>query len=395
MAAFNIGYELVKLLKSSQTTVLKLYQLVHNKKDVDKKEFQRFRQTLIRAVRHKKENALTLFPIIKYLLNKITPIDQQYSDVLFSVKTDLKIALASPIVEQEQLPANFAYDLRIFWDRVELQERESQFFKAATNYFKIIKKDKKLTDFINFLGQFQEENWLFLENEKEIFTEGVPQEVFALHQSGDINNLLASEIVQLDDIDLELVFLKNFVEKKLLSYQLWGLEREIYEEWIITKRFRDEKGPLFLCLDTSGSMRGLNEIVSKALVLFFIDFFDKNGINFVFVPFSTQAQFYDFDHQKEKFKECSLLLKKSFYGGSDVKALFLELTKRIKHHKYVNTNILLVSDFIFKNTNDTIIQQIKVLKSQHHKIHSLNVGNKKFQNKLLAHFNSNWSYYYS
>lgn len=391
----NISNEILKLIQKSQTTVMKLYQFVNGQDSIPTaQEFKKFQNGLIASIRKKKENALELFPIIKYFESKnLTDDDIQYDNVLFTVPEDQKIAIASPIEVLDEMPnEDDSYDLHIPWDQLDIYERESKLIKAAENYFNIIKKDKALKKFVKYIGTNVEINLEFVENEKDLFLENIPQELFALYQSNDLNNLLPIEVVQLDDKDLEVVFLKNFIESKLLTYQLWGIQREIFEEWVIKYKDKGDIGPLFICLDTSGSMRGLTEIIAKAITMFICNELEENFKNIVFVPFSMDAKFYDLSNDENKTKKLKMLLRKSYYGGTSLEKLFEVIDNWIYKQKYAKSNILIISDFIFKNLNQNIINKINKIKKSGHKVHGLNISDKNFKNKITQTFNSYWSY---
>ncbi|MCF0217899.1 MAG: VWA domain-containing protein [Malacoplasma sp.] len=393
----NITDQLVQLLQSSQTTVLKLYHFVNGEsKNPSRQEFDKFRKELIKSVMKKKENALQLFPIVKYFDSKrLTEEDLKNNESLFSVPSGDKVAIASPIEVLDQAVENDEYDLSIMWDLTSLEERESQLFRAVENYYNIVKDDENLKRFIRIIGTFTEENIELLEEEKDLFLENIPQETFALYQSSDLNNLLASEIAQLDDPDLQIIFLKNFVEQKLLTYQLWGIEREIQEEWVIKLKESGDIGPLFICLDTSGSMRNLKEIISKALTLVFVKELEKMNVNLVFVPFSMDAKFYDLYESKVKFKSVKMNLRKSFYGGTDLEKLVNTIDDVIHKQKYERANILLISDMVFKKLPNQVLKKVKEIKERGHKFHSLSINDVNYKNSLLKLFNTAWTYTYN
>lgn len=390
----NISSEILKLIQKSQTTVMKLYHFVNGEDSMPTPhEFNKFRDGLISSIKRKKENALELFPIIKYFESKkMTDIDYEYDGVIFTVPEDEKIAVASPIKILEEMPEKSDYQIHIPWDLTSIDEKEFQNFKAAENYFNLIKDDESLKKFVKYIGTYLQENWELLVQERELFLENVPQEVFALYQSGDLNSLLPIEIMQLDDEDLEMVFLKNFIETKLLTYQLWGIEREIYEEWVVNLKDTGDEGPMFICLDTSGSMRGLTEIVAKAVTMMIVNELERANKKIVFIPFSMEAKMYDLYDVSSKLKVTKMQLKKSYYGGTDLSKLIEVIDTHIHKKKYEKANVLIISDFIFKNTSKAVIEKILSIKKKGHKFHGLNISEKKFKNKIDEIFNSMWSY---
>lgn len=395
MMEIDVRDYIVNLLKNSEKSVNKLYVYVNGQDSRPTiEQFEKFRKNLITAVKRKKEYALELFPIIKYFESKkfFEDVDYENDSSLFTVPSEERIAVASPIEVLDYVPEKDEYNLKIEWDLNDIEERESLLNKATENYFKIVKDDEKLREFIRMIGTFVEESIDLTILEKEFFSENVPQEVFALYESDDLNNVLPTELMQLDDPELELIFYKGFMEKKLLSYQLSGIRREMVEDWFIKRRDIEEKGPLFICIDTSGSMRGLTEVISKALTLTFVNYLEELGIKLVFIPFSMRSKFYDLYESKDKLKIVKMALKNSYYGGTDFGQLIDTIESALNTGRYAKANILIISDFTFKNFSKATALKIKALREKKYKFHSLKVSTKNFKNSIEHLFNSNWIY---
>jgi len=79
-------------------------------------------------------------------------------------------------------------------------------------------------------------------------------EVADVELGNDTSRLLPSEVVKLCTPGLFLDFARKFHERSLLQYRLTGTEAQ-------------GRGPLVVCVDSSGSMRGSKEIWSKAFAL--------------------------------------------------------------------------------------------------------------------------------
>ncbi len=100
--------------------------------------------------------------------------------------------------------------------------------------------------------------------------ETVPEQVNGLNQSDDILRLLPAELAMLGLEDIEFEFYRKLLEKQLLTYRLqgdsWQKEKVLRP---ITHHHNEEqpRGPFVVCIDTSGSMGGLNERCAKAFCL--------------------------------------------------------------------------------------------------------------------------------
>lgn len=87
-------------------------------------------------------------------------------------------------------------------------------------------------------------------------------EVHGIHRSSEVTRMLPSELINLEDDTLEMLFYARLLEQNLLTYQLKGEVKG--EEMEDTAKAR---GPVVACLDTSGSMDGTPLRKAKALLL--------------------------------------------------------------------------------------------------------------------------------
>lgn len=79
-------------------------------------------------------------------------------------------------------------------------------------------------------------------------------EIYGVEVGDDLSRVLPSEMALLSDPDLEDLFYSKYAEKKLEQYEISGKEKEA-------------KGPIFMWIDSSGSMHGQPEMWSKAVAL--------------------------------------------------------------------------------------------------------------------------------
>ncbi len=106
-------------------------------------------------------------------------------------------------------------------------------------------------------------------------TRDYKEEICGIHLSNDLENLIPQELALLDDPDLEVLFYLKFTEKRLFCFEkqgyidhhLEGVE-EVEVEVEREQEKEGEKGPIIICVDTSGSMSGAPELIAKAPTLF-------------------------------------------------------------------------------------------------------------------------------
>jgi len=101
-----------------------------------------------------------------------------------------------------------------------------------------------------------------------------PSEVRGVKRSGQIARMLASEAAMVRHPLLQRLWRARFAEQQLLTYE----DEAVLTQWRLQPDARRAapsalqaqplgRGPMLLCLDTSGSMRGAPENVAKACVL--------------------------------------------------------------------------------------------------------------------------------
>ncbi|MDF5393711.1 ATPase RavA stimulator ViaA, partial [Vibrio parahaemolyticus] len=93
-------------------------------------------------------------------------------------------------------------------------------------------------------------------------------DIVGIHESDDLNKLLPNETMFLAYPELEVVFYKHLVDKRLMNYRTQGKSRTLRK----VKAHRPdhkavdiEKGPFIVCVDASGSMSGFPEQCAKAM----------------------------------------------------------------------------------------------------------------------------------
>jgi uncharacterized protein with von Willebrand factor type A (vWA) domain len=100
-------------------------------------------------------------------------------------------------------------------------------------------------------------------------------EIVDITQGNDLARLLPSEFAKYKHARLQ--FLKDFVERKLMVYDLKGVEHL-------------GAGPVIAMLDISGSMKGERDVWSKAVTLALISLAEKQKRPFAVLTFDTQKR---------------------------------------------------------------------------------------------------------
>jgi uncharacterized protein with von Willebrand factor type A (vWA) domain len=192
------------------------------------------------------------------------------------------------------------------------------------------------------------------------------QETRGLTRSDDISRLLPSEAALLARgrtvRQARLLFYQKFAEKGLQTYERdgWGEfptqinpdRREI--------RPTADRGPILLCVDTSGSMRGARETVAKALTLECMRAAKVQERGCYVFGFSGPQEVRELELNMDLKSINNLLefLEKPFNGGSDFNAPVLRCLDRLHDAKWANSDILLVSDGELRQPGGDIMRKL-------------------------------------
>lgn len=140
----------------------------------------------------------------------------------------------------------------------------------------------------------------------------------------------------------------------MLSYAVEGTEliTEVTEQEQENKenkagnKVNRNRGPMIVCLDTSGSMQGTPENVAKALVLQCISVAKKEKRACFVYLFGSKGEVKEMELTPDKagLEQMILFLSMSFGGGTDVEGPLNMALERSDEKQWQQADILLVSD---------------------------------------------------
>ncbi|KAL3938265.1 MAG: hypothetical protein SGBAC_006788 [Bacillariaceae sp.] len=174
-----------------------------------------------------------------------------------------------------------------------------------------------------------------------------------LTYSDSFSEMLPSEAMLLRGSHpvLRRLFLAKKVQSKLLSYQMsgWGDVPSIPQTRpLYTKRLPSAPGgPITLCLDTSYSMEGRREVLSKAVVLACVSQAQKQGRRCQVVAFSNERDVMEAGEitaDPVGIQRLLEFLSHSFGGGTDVTGALKHVMKTLDNDEMADADIVLISD---------------------------------------------------
>ena len=164
-----------------------------------------------------------------------------------------------------------------------------------------------------------------------------------------------------------LLFHARRAEGALLSYARDGwavLPASDVAPWIREVRPTAERGPILLCLDSSGSMRGARENVAKALALECMRAARQQERGCFCFAFSGPSAIEEIELASDPVGLARLFafLERPFNGGSDLNAPLAACVGRLATAEWSNSDILIVSDGELRQPGADVLRKIVTAK---------------------------------
>jgi uncharacterized protein with von Willebrand factor type A (vWA) domain len=214
-------------------------------------------------------------------------------------------------------------------------------------------------------------------------------EMDGIEHGDDINRMLPSELALLCHPILKTLWHAKRAERLLLLYRHQGKrgqgqndEGALERKGSLNEQGRKDKsglgrGPIIICLDTSGSMHGEPEYIAKATVLEALKIAHREQRPCHLFAFSgpQQSTCHQLDLRRGGLIELLKFLQFSFHGGTDLpQALKLALEKQTEQG-WEKADILLVTDGRFPLEQGTLKEIERYKKSRKLRVFGILTGN--------------------
>lgn len=218
------------------------------------------------------------------------------------------------------------------------------------------------------------------------------EELIGIQLARDLKHALPHELALLADPDLEILFDLKYLEENLMSFSMQGNSHaKVIDQQPQQKKQLGQKGPMVLCLDTSGSMHGQPELIAKALSLFLAMQAMKERRQMYLLNFSTQVTTLALT-QAQGLDDLLQFLRQSFYGGTDIIPALSHAIEMLDTPAFSNADVVVVSDFIMGHLPEELMQNIERSKQVGHGFYAVAIGNFRFDHLNLGLFDHQWIY---
>lgn len=163
----------------------------------------------------------------------------------------------------------------------------------------------------------------------------------------DLHHLLPVETAILSSPETEDLFYMKYANHQL---QLFAnkpkMESVAKTEHKHVQKPRLEKGPIIVCLDTSGSMEGRPERIARCVLLQLLRIAKKQKRKCYLIAFSVRARYLDLS-RPNAWSRLNAFLKETFSGGTNGEEMLHEALKMLQSVNFSMADVLIISDFLF------------------------------------------------
>lgn len=284
-----------------------------------------------------------------------------------------------------------------------------------TRLNKLVQKLPKLQNLIRDLGRDDQAEGSVLEEivikmsiasrqEKSVATPIVPMETKGITRSDSVSRMLPQEASLLTNPILKKLWHAKRAEHALLSYSVEGTEvletEEKLDQESVSEKQGDKsnknRGPMVICLDTSGSMKGLPENIAKATVLECLKVAYKEQRRCYVYLFGSKKEVRELDLTLDasRFNDLLNFLTMSFGGGTDAEGPLNKALEKCDSEEWYKADILLVSDGEFPVSSGLSRKISNRREKQGLQVHGIQIGNTYYtsMSKICdpIHYFSEW-----
>jgi len=220
------------------------------------------------------------------------------------------------------------------------------------------------------------------------------EEIVGIRLGKDIEHALPSELALMADPETSILFDLKYLESGLMCFDMEGIqhiEHESEREVEQTTMEDETKGPMVICVDTSGSMYGAPETIAKAVTMLMALKAKQDNRDCYLINFSTSIETLDLSCGFAMENLISFL-QKSFHGGTDVAPAISHGISVMETDAYKNADMLIISDFIMAGLPSTLLNKIEELRGGGNKFNSLVIDSCFMEHRLKTIFDHEWVY---
>ena len=204
------------------------------------------------------------------------------------------------------------------------------------------------------------------QRERETRLPDAPGEVTGIRHSDRIERMLGSEAAQIRHPVLHKLWRARLAESRLLTYESEAVLQDRVPDPAARTRASAaavqseplSRGPIILCLDTSGSMKGAPETIAKAVALEALRVAQREQRACLLVAFGGPGELIERElgANRDGLQALLDLMGQGFDGGTDVQTPIEHAIAQVRGERWRSADLLIVSDGEFGCTAATLAQ---------------------------------------
>lgn len=216
------------------------------------------------------------------------------------------------------------------------------------------------------------------------------EEIEGVCAGHNLAQLLPAEIALLSDPRTELLFYRKYAVDQLLSFSNRPPVRKQEKTETKTRpRPRLAEGPIIVCVDTSGSMRGKPERIAKALLLQCLQTAKRKKRKCYLITYSVRARALEISRPNH-WRQLDDFLKEDFTGGTDGEMMFDHALGALDTDPFSMADVLVISDFIFQYPCEQTEKRIKAVQQKGTRFYGLRIHSRGTNHKYDKLFDKIW-----
>lgn len=224
-------------------------------------------------------------------------------------------------------------------------------------------------------------------------------ELIGLRLGRDLEHVLPSELALLSDPDTDILFDLKYIESRLMCFDVQSLDNEPDEDDNSDPHTASHaaRGPMIICVDTSGSMSGPPTTVAKAVTLFLASQARQEQRPCYLISYATQVEELDLSFGQQQDEEqhrqnLMTFLTRTFEGGTDLRPALERALDTLMTQDYRRADLLVISDFLMAELPESLLERIEPLKQRGNHFHSLVIGETYMLDRMKHLFDQEWVY---
>ena len=213
-----------------------------------------------------------------------------------------------------------------------------------------------------------------------------PSDIEGISVGNDLSALLPIEMATMADEELSGLFAYRYATRRLQTFLFKSnLMKKAQKVQVARAR---QKGPMIVCMDTSGSMQGPPERIAHSLIIKLLQIALAQKRDLLLITFSDKAKTFDV-----RANRTSLLdYMRQQCGGSTDGTEMLQAAFRLigSNPRYGSADLLLISDFKFPLVERPLLVHLNQLQDEGTRLYALQIGQSVLIKDWLPYFDSYW-----